>query len=493
MFVFLCTLLLCDNCPLSCCLFLYTLLLYDNCPLSCFVRIHATSLLSSSRCHVVTSTLTTLYDHCPLWCCCSYTYYPLRSLSHYRVAVPTHTALYDHCTLSCCCSYTHYPLRSLSTIVLLFLHTLTSTIIEHLSCCCSYTHYPLRSLSAIMLLFLHILPSTIIVHCRVAVPTHTALYDHCTLSCCSYTHYPLRSLSPYPIVIPTLTTLYDHCPTVVLLFLHTLPSTITVQGGALERAQSGSMPDLVMQGGPPTAAHNQHAMKRSDSSDWTAVSVATASAAAAQSGSVFTEGIVGKTLLKEAETGGGGRGSVVMESKPLLPPPTPKLRSRRGARPSSRRSALGLRDRGPLEPAAPSVTSTSTTSLWRSSSPTRSKPGSSETNSQPTEHALAYSQTLPVLTITGLNRERPPPGTPASNSRAAREMRPTSRAGVANSSLQRFQQLDDQCEKLQRQLNIGLNVSRHAPHWQVSLTGGEMVSVVEFKLLIAWLGVWTGG
>ncbi|KAL8624186.1 hypothetical protein ACOMHN_046272 [Nucella lapillus] len=226
----------------------------------------------------------------------------------------------------------------------------------------------------------------------------------------------------------------------------------TDRSGRLHRAASGSMPDLVMEGGPPSSAIHQRDMKRSDSSDWTAGS------------QTFAEGIVGKTLLKDKEVS-NTRGLV--ESRPFLPS-TPKYRFRRATRPSSRRSMLGLRDRGPPQdtPTGSTPATTTSTSVFSLSlsgqNRLRSTPGGAPSSEPPPPSA----QNLPVLTITGLNRERPPPGTPSANSREARELRPTSRAEVAG-ILQLYQQLDDQCEKLQRQLNISLNMPpKKVAHWQ---------------------------
>lgn len=222
--------------------------------------------------------------------------------------------------------------------------------------------------------------------------------------------------------------------------------------GSLECAQSGSMPDLA------TEAPHLDASSKAKATEHVSPSPGRVAAE-----SLFTDGIVGKNIQREAE---GRKG--LTESRPLLPA-TPTYRPRRGTRPSGRRSSLGLRDRGPVDPPAPTVTTTTSvlTLAPGGQAPNRSKTGNVSSESQLPGPVPPYCQTLPTLTITGLHHERSPPGAATSNSRAARELRPASKSGVS-SSMQLFQQLDDQCEKLQRQLNISLNVPRRAPHWQVT-------------------------
>jgi hypothetical protein len=65
------------------------------------------------------------------------------------------------------------------------------------------------------------------------------------------------------------------------------------------------------------------------------------------------------------------------------------------------------------------------------------------------DYAPLYAQTLPTLTITPLtSRDRAGPET----ARAARE-----RITLLPNNIQLFKQLNDQCDKLQRQINVSLH------------------------------------
>ena len=260
--------------------------------------------------------------------------------------------------------------------------------------------------------------------------------------------------------------------------------------GLLDNPHSGSLPDLATE----EEEDQERALGSSKASAERERGGAGQGKAAGGSESLFTDGIVGKNIQKEAE---GRKGGLLLESRPFLPA-TPGYRSRSrpgvgGGRPSGRRSSLGLRDRGPVTvaadaPASTTATSTSVTTATTATTVLALDPGGQALNrskilgsippdghplgSLSSEHSSSLCQTLPTLTITGLHRDRPPPGAAASNSRAARELRPASRSGVVSSSMQLFQQLDDQCEKLQRQLNISLNVPRRGSQWQVGFLGG---------------------
>ncbi|KAL8600706.1 hypothetical protein ACOMHN_057296 [Nucella lapillus] len=219
---------------------------------------------------------------------------------------------------------------------------------------------------------------------------------------------------------------------------------------------------------------------------------------AAISQSLFTNGIVGKTIRKDRE------GEERVESRPLLPA-TPTVRSRHGRRHSDLSSSL--RDRAPGDPTANPLTPSSsfnpdTSSTFSSSSSSATTtttvlslnpttPSSSSlrplhrsnsftaAETMTSEQGFMTSSALPVLTITGLQREKTLPlaGVPSSMTAAAAlaassattpsTPHPGSRTSL-NQRLQLVQELDDQCEKLQRQLNITLTVPRKPPHWQHS-------------------------
>ncbi|KAK7100612.1 hypothetical protein V1264_023532 [Littorina saxatilis] len=234
------------------------------------------------------------------------------------------------------------------------------------------------------------------------------------------------------------------------------PDTHPTAQNTLERTVSGSMPDL-MEGLEASERKQHYTLERNDSGDRIGLD-----------DSLFTDGIVGKTIRKKGEAEGEG-GMGLVESRPLLPA-TPSIRSQRGTRPSGRRSSLGPLD--PATPAGPKLTSTTTyvLNLAPSSNPATkgSKPASDiPTGTMPLDYISSYTPTLPTLTITGLQREKTVTGgEPASTSRAARELRPANKNSVS-SSMELFQQLDDQCEKLQRQLNISVNVPTRRSHtWQ---------------------------
>ncbi|KAK7495841.1 hypothetical protein BaRGS_00012831 [Batillaria attramentaria] len=220
-------------------------------------------------------------------------------------------------------------------------------------------------------------------------------------------------------------------------------SSVVNESRTLNRAPSGSMPDLLAQEADEYGTDLE--CEEPETVEWT-------------SESLFTDGIIGRTIRRDADVLG-----MPLESRPLLPA-TPSIKTRRGTRPTGRRSSLGLRDRGPSETPVPGASAAgargATTNGTSDSAPAGTPP----------EGSVSYRPILPTLTITGLSaHNKPLHGAGPVNSRASREMRPTSQLSMS-SNQKLFQQLDDQCEKLQRQLNISLNGPRRGGHWQHGTT-----------------------
>ena len=198
---------------------------------------------------------------------------------------------------------------------------------------------------------------------------------------------------------------------------------------------------------------------------------------------LFTNGIVGRTILGEGEVGKGAT-----ESRPLLPPSVDPRR--RHARVCRRRSTLGLRDRGPLDPSSatptPSLTptatpaTTTTTTTTTTIQPLNASEGVGKVEVPPPTLDQPHPSpqpSLPALTITSFNRDRAGSRTALSSSGGGGVDHPRGTEG----QMHLFQQLEDQCEKLQRQLAINFGTPRRIPPWQVRSAGPAGLPACELK------------
>lgn len=239
--------------------------------------------------------------------------------------------------------------------------------------------------------------------------------------------------------------------------------------GVLSRAHSGSMPDLPTGKSRSESKADDVLPSRALAASPSRWEYTGGEPSAGGAHALFMHGIVGKTIRKDGE--GAEEDSMAPEGRTLVTTAHHAARhARRPTRPSTRRSSLGLRDRGPMDYSSPATASGGTTasstptntntSTLHALNPNRNSPSRSKTMMMDHATALAlqgvltgdyaplYAQTLPTLTITPLtSRDKAGPET----ARAARE-----RTTPLPNNIQLFQQLDDQCDKLQRQINVSL-------------------------------------